>query len=907
MTLGEQRFSPDLPRQEAAPLTARMGASVRHVGQALRRRLPVIVASVLLLWLAVVAAREAMLALQPFGISIALDIDVHLDASWRPSFSSRAMVAVAAVVFACCLGAALLTRLVWARATLPVTFAVGAIALLAAAISTGSVGALVFVVMLVVLAWLVGDALLSRFLATPDGPLVRAPIAIALGLGLLGMLLFGLATLGALNMATVLGGAGAILVVTLASERARWRDRLSRARSWRPQAPSWFETVIAGASVGIVAFALVWSFVPETISDAVWQHLPIAREIWQTGAAPEFAYLEISREPIQAHLFYAAGYGFAGIAAVKLVHVVAGLTAIAGIAGIGWLCSGRLAAVTGAALFATMPLVLWLLGHALIDLFTILFTVTATLCVLLWQRDGGSRWLLCAGALAGFGFATKLNMGLTILALAGAIFLVGRGPWQTRARVLAVLIFGVGAVVFVPWLLRSYAITGTVSPKLAVLVDSFTAVISPGGPADAVTAPAAANPFQVYNPHEFSLGHSPLDLLRIPWFVTFHADEHRFLVVGRGEVGMLLLLLPLALLAPRTRATGFLAVTMLVSYVGWVFSPFQIIRHLLPTLAIAAPLAGMGIAAVMTMEPSGPRRLLAKAVPLGVVVGILAAPVFFLSGVLTRLPVDVLLGRETAVAFLAREIPSAAALAAATERFPPDTVVGYFGRQDGGAQIYTEARLTYVEPNNTLASLGDTAEEILESLDRLGIRYFIWNREGTRPEDWQSGVLATGFLSEHTRILAGDRNGYLFEVLPHGGQVWGTDRARNLLDDPDLSSVGREGPWTTVGKVKGRQGAAVMPPKTSLVQEVSISGGRPYLFVANSRCTNPDVGIQMALRWFDAAGVEIGIAAETVITSKEWSERFLWRVAPVDARSVLVQIATVVDCEFDDAALYALS
>ena len=47
------------------------------------------------------------------------------------------------------------------------------------------------------------------------------------------------------------------------------------------------------------------------------------------------------------------------------------------------------------------------------------------------------------------------------VALALVIVLVGRERWHVRDRVLDVLAFAVGTMVLLPWLLRSYALTGS--------------------------------------------------------------------------------------------------------------------------------------------------------------------------------------------------------------------------------------------------------------------------------------------------------------------------------------------------------------------------------------------------------------------------------------------------------------
>jgi hypothetical protein len=600
-----------------------------------------------------------------------------------------------------------------------------------------------------------------------------------------------------------------------------------------------------------------------------------------------------------------------------------GLVAIMGIAGIGWLGAGRIAGAISAATVATMPVVAWELGHAFTDFFPIFFTVIALLCILLWQRDGMLVWLLVAGALAGFGFTAKLNMGLVIVALAAAIFLVGSRPWQWRERVLALFVFGLGAAVIVaPWLLRGYAITGTV-PGLSGLIE-LIARFAPGGlvPAELSSRQELTAPVDPYTftegrtaggSQEIGIGHSPVDLVLAPWTMTFHGEEFGFPVYGHGEVGItLLLLLPFALFVPRTRSMALLAITAVVSYVAWWFTPFQILRHLLPTLVIAAALSGIGLASIVATARTRTRQILAMAAQAGVIIGLIAAPLLYIPNQRTEAPVDLLLGKETTAEYLIRKVPAAAALLTASSLVPPDAMIGYIGRWSESAQIYTEARLAYfgvmfkVDPLhanfNAVHLLGTTAEEVLTNLDRLGIHYIIWDRERTNAADWRSTLLSTEFLSNHTRILEGDRNGYLFEILPESHDPWGI-QGPNLLKDPALDTVGDYGPWTTKGQVDARRGVVWMEPGSSLTQTVPVSGGSPYLLTVSATCNNEDSRAELAFRWFDDRSNFIEITAERVVPGIEGSDLFLWHRAPQRAVTVSAEM-TSRQCKFTDAALY---
>ena len=134
----------------------------------------------------------------------------------------------AGVIVLSCVAAALLTRRLQATATLPITFTVGGVVLLAGAVGAGSRGSLLLVLALFALAWLLGEMLLLQLPATPTTPLARLPISTGLGLGLFGLMLLLLATLNALNTATVTratGGNPVRIAAAISSATASMRLR----------------------------------------------------------------------------------------------------------------------------------------------------------------------------------------------------------------------------------------------------------------------------------------------------------------------------------------------------------------------------------------------------------------------------------------------------------------------------------------------------------------------------------------------------------------------------------------------------------------------------------------------------------------------------------------------------------
>jgi hypothetical protein len=366
--------------------------------------------------------------------------------------------------------------------------------------------------------------------------------------------------------------------------------------------------------------------------------------------------------------------------------------------------------------------------------------------------------------------------------------------------------------------------------------------------------------------------------------------------------------LPLVLLARRTRSLAFLAVVVVISYLGWALTG-QYMRYLLPALAITTALAGIGIVSAFDTATSRARGLLSTAAQVGVIVGLLAAPLLFLPMFNSRwLPVDLIIGKETAEDFIAREVVAASALAAASAHLAPDTPVGYIGVWDA-PQIYTEARLMRLgtvplgRSLSSTAGLGTMADEVLANLNRLGIHYVIWHREDTTAEDWRSTFLSTDFLRAHTRILAGDRGAYLFEILPESGERWGVSE-RNLLEDPGLDQVRDGRPWTTTGKVNVRKPSLSMSSGSSIAQRVATTGGIPHLLVASGRCASPADRTILTLEWYDAHGGSLGSASETVVPGIEGSTQFLWHQAPDRAAAVSAELTPLAKCEFAEIALF---
>lgn len=862
-----------------------------------------LVAILLLIWVAAIAIRGAVFPLQLFDLPLPWE---------RPrNFATEAMAAFAAAIVALTFLVAGVTRAVRPRLSLVSPLVVASAILVLVAAITGALLSVFVVILLMVAAGLVGQAVVRATIEAETPPLVLGPIAVALGLGLFGFVFLGLGAFSAFGAVSVILTVMVLTGLAVVIDRDELVRAASRFRHRQPPIPTWFETIVFALATGTVTFALLTALVPEMQTDATREHLPIAREIWQSGTVAVFEPLRVSRDPVQGHLLYAAAFGFGGPTAATLVHTAVGLISICGIGALGNMILGRTAGIASAAIFATMPIVLWEMGHTFLDLYPVLYAATAACCILLWQRHGNVRWLLLAGALTGFGFVAKVTMAWSTVGLLGGVLLAGRRAGQWRERIVASIVFALGNLVIAPWLLRGLILNGTL-PGLSYM-QSLLARISPDlanaikqatpTPPPFVLDSSAQETTQAYLASR-GLGHSIPDLLLAPWSITFHADQLQFPIIGRGEIGIaLLMLLPLALIGPRTRPTALLAISAIVAFLIWFSTPYQIVRHLLPTLGLLSVLAGIGVAATIARASSPPSRVLAAVVRIGLVLALVVVPFLLLPSSRASLPTEYVLGRESAASYLSRVVPSAQVLQASSDLLPPDTPVAYIGGVWEGPQLYTEARLVYIVPD----LLGASPDEIIGNLERLDLRYLIWNRRDATDQDWRSPALSSPFLEEHARILAGSDDAYLLEIVPDGVEPWGSRSPGDLLRDPEFASVRKgSGPWIASERATVKNGQITLRRRATLSQDAAVQGGTPYLLTAYGACADPGDQVVLGLQWFGSDGAEVAAYSERVLPGTEPNDQFIWRKAPNAATRVVVSVAATgsASCDLSRIALH---
>ncbi|MGA2148841.1 MAG: hypothetical protein ABSH49_28195 [Bryobacteraceae bacterium] len=392
-------------------------------------------------------------------------------------------------------------------------------------------------------AW--GALAWRRFSAPPE-------VALAVGAAIESLLVFIVVACGAGGWPVYLG-LGAAPLAWLA-----WRFRY-RAPATRPlpKAPNWPSLLPAVPFLAYGVWYLVNALAPETWPDGITYHLGLPAEYVRIGGFPgRITFFDMVPQGME--MLFTMAFAFGRHSAAKLVEFALFAATPPLILRIGTRlglsrAGGFLAA--GAYFFAPVA---GLTGSSSYNDAALVFFAMACFWLLLEWRDaaagaGGGAYLLAAGLTAGFCYAVK--MPGAAVALGAALFVIAQRRWT------GLWLLAVGAALGIaPWMSRAAILTGN---PLAPLGNRIF-----------------PNPFfHVATENDLAAGLASLQGVKwwgVPWQLAF-GDRLA------GTFGPLLWLLPLALLAWRSRAGRLALTAALVLATPWLSNRGA--RFLMPAIA----------------------------------------------------------------------------------------------------------------------------------------------------------------------------------------------------------------------------------------------------------------------------------------------------------------------------------
>jgi hypothetical protein len=280
-----------------------------------------------------------------------------------------------------------------------------------------------------------------------SGPPPRL-LAVPAGTGALALMLFVLASIGALRPMWII--AATVLSVAGAGYAVLKQERQGAVRSRPPPVGPW----LGAAAVGVVVTVVLLAMSVPLEWDELAYHLPYARDYAEAGG---LVVSEKLRFPLQSHnyqLLYATALLFAYEPAAHLLHALSGVLVAAGMFVFARHHFGQSAAILSVIMYFSFSGSL--LDTAYVDLGATLFVFFAFYSFTLWQQSRNDGFLLLAAFLVAIAAGTKYQALAQLPGFALALMLAGRRDWLRPAiRAAAVfLLFGSW------WYTRSWMVSG---------------------------------------------------------------------------------------------------------------------------------------------------------------------------------------------------------------------------------------------------------------------------------------------------------------------------------------------------------------------------------------------------------------------------------------------------------------
>jgi len=383
-----------------------------------------------------------------------------------------------------------------------------------------------------------------------------------------------------------------------------------------------------------------------------------------------------------------------------------------------------------------------------------------------WRETRLTFWFFYMALFAGAAWATKLT-GLIVLPLVVlGIALEGRKD-NNPARVLKhIAIFsGIVFLFMAPWWIRNYQYSG--NPFLPLLMQFL------GGEDRVNWDPNRALMFDHYV-KLFGMGRGLVDLVMLPYNLTFYAQPHT--LKFDGQIGIVFFILIPALIAglwkPRPSRWIALSVCFTVLIFFW-FVYFQYVRFLAPAFTALTLLGVAGLEKITRSpsERSSPPRRLGQILLSVVACGVLFNIYLIWDVWQKKAPAKYVAGVETRDQYLARNIPRYPMYQAMNRLGPESKVLlvymrnlGYLAERPFHSDSVFEAHTL-----QTLLTQDASPGGLRRQLQSLGVthlmldRNYVFGREAAFSPDHQAAL--NRFLKNRGQALKQRGSFFLYRLV----------------------------------------------------------------------------------------------------------------------------------------------
>lgn len=543
-----------------------------------------------------------------------------------------------------------------------------------------------------------------------------------------------------------------------------------------------------------VLWIILLASVPPVSRDALTHHLAVPKLWVEGGGIHERPDILFSYYPQLLDVLYMLPIAVGHDITAKYLHFAfALLTALLIFLFVRRRLGPSWAALSGL-LFLTLPLIVKLSVTVYVDLGLIFFTTAALFSIAVWLEDTGrTRWLVLAAVCSGLALGTKYNALVSFLLLSLLLpffYLFRYRRDNPNARQLDAVKFGVvfvaiSLLVFSPWLIRNYSLTGNPIYPLARGMFSVQAeqLPSPDQATDAVAHARAAvreqagkaekplGPLLVRRlVHEESLPYTLLIPLRI--FFEGEDDNPKYF---DGRLNPLLLLLPIALLV-LVRGAGakhgelllFGAYSVLMVVLVFLLTDMRLrwIATILPPLVV---LSTYGLREIhQQLAKRSASAIWASAVTALLVAAYFVPNLLYAYALFGKIdPVPYVTGKVDYATYVRSHRPEYAAIALANQRVAPGKTV--LGLYLGNRRYYFSVDAILVNQVFTsVAERSESADGIADRLLALGYSHIVVHeglfRQWLALTDEQTSLRVNTFANERLEELFFEDGFGLYEI-----------------------------------------------------------------------------------------------------------------------------------------------
>lgn len=496
------------------------------------------------------------------------------------------------------------------------------------------------------------------------------------------------------------------------------------------------EALLAVIILLLYCVLILLALTPPVARDALIHHLAVPKLWLLNGGFYEIKWADFSYYPMNVDLLYLICLYFRNDILPNFIHMGFGIGTALLIYHYLKHHFDRLSGLLGILVFVSTPLVMRMSTVAYVDLGLTFFTTASVLAFLRWRTGDyrESKWLLFSAAAMGLALGTKYNalMGWFFLT-ASVVFLHSRDTGaQWRSIRYGTVFFLVSLLLFSPWLIKNFILTGNPLYPLfnSIFQSSLTGTATDGSIRSMVSGGAYMGMFKL---REMLYGESFWETLLIPLRFFFQGQDDSGRYFDGVLSPLLIVLVPFAFMNRTLLHAEKLFFVLFSAF--FILSTFFLdqlhVRYILPAIPFLTILTVAGAMNIFDRIAQMPRKSGGFFLCIFLVFLILleARNVAYLNGYFQRLkPVNYILHRETRGDYLKRNIGSYASIVFINGHTPPDARIRLIFLARRGYyldRIYVDDATYGMDVLHGLAARSGDCQSFRNYMDSLGCTHLL--------------------------------------------------------------------------------------------------------------------------------------------------------------------------------------